>query len=200
MSIYRDYSDAPFLIRPPVLEDELLSSWLVRTAVAHQIHPIRFMSRHLPQLKPNFWSRDVDVFYAFREDVLEILARKSGKSIDEILDMTLKSYEGVFFDRLKFNTHNAALTSMKIRGRRCQNPGLRFCAKCLEEDEQLYFRKIWRVASYTMCEKHRCELLDRCPNCEIPVSLWKLNAKCELGKCHACEHFIFALNQATREF
>jgi hypothetical protein len=71
--------------------------------------------------------------------------------------------------------------------------GLQYCAQCLAEDREPYFRRRWRVAYCTFCPDHATLLHDRCFRCGSPVAFHRR----ELGKplllaagpmsiCHQC--------------
>lgn len=44
-------------------------------------------------------------------------------------------------------------------------PVHRYCPGCLADDQRPYVRAVWRLSYWTVCERHRCLLLDRCGDC-----------------------------------
>jgi hypothetical protein len=46
------------------------------------------------------------------------------------------------------------------------------CPACLSES--LYCRRIWDLCAVTVCSRHKCLLMDQCPNCMEPIS-WLRN-------------------------
>jgi hypothetical protein len=42
------------------------------------------------------------------------------------------------------------------------------CPQCLKDEP--YIRQVWHLKPYSVCAKHRCELLQHCPECKEPVN------------------------------
>jgi hypothetical protein len=157
---------------PKPQEDELLSSWLFRIALAHGLNPVEFSSIVWPGKRDFFTHLDE------KEDseILEVLARKTGTPLDRVQDIPLASYESWLYSTDERNSN-------KLRWLRQQVPwimpvsntsaislfGLQFCPHCLKEKP--YFRRRWRLAFVVICESHRVQLQDRCPDCEEPINL-----------------------------
>lgn len=56
--------------------------------------------------------------------------------------------------------------------------GIQFCPCCLNEDgKQPYFRKAWRLGFMTCCLFHSVQLHDRCPKCQSPIDLKRLQRR-----------------------
>ena len=91
---------------------------------------------HFPEIKPNFWSRDVDVFWGAKSDFLRKLSYKSHLPANILYQMTLQSYTGYLAEKIHINTRNKFITPIKNRGRNSQSEGLRFCPLCLAEDKE----------------------------------------------------------------
>ena len=166
-----DLSDKPFIVKPKPQEDELLSSWLVRVALAHDTLPWSFMNLHFPEYHNIPFSRDLDVWAP--DDLLNKIAIKSNHTFETIYALTLRSYIGTVF--LKFNPScgNAHFSYIKVKGRSNKLYGQKYCPICLEENEIPYFRKTWRLKSVDLCKIHQRKLLDRCCQCGKPISLYK---------------------------
>lgn len=49
---------------------------------------------------------------------------------------------------------------------------IRICAACCHEDS--YHRIVWQYKSTQICERHKCKLLMKCPNCKKPFSVNEL--------------------------
>jgi hypothetical protein len=58
----------------------------------------------------------------------------------------------------------------------------RVCPLCIKDDNG-YANADWDFALTTVCTKHKCPLIDVCPNCNEPIT-WKRN---ELDQCPHCE-------------
>lgn len=168
-----DLSDKPFILHPRPEEDELLSSWLVRVALAHDTMPWSFYNMHFPEYKNILFSRDVDVWAP--KDLINKLVWKSGYSYEQIYNLTLKSYIGTLLPIFNPSGWNKYFSYIKARARSNKLYGQKYCVKCLQEDKNPYFRKKWRLKTVTRCKKHKIEFRDRCPSCEMPISLYKFN-------------------------
>lgn len=170
----------PLKLRPQ--DDELLSSWLVRLALLHRTMPMTFTNLYMPESKNRFWSVDFDL--QADPEMLAALSLKCGAPAESLLSMTLGSFEGYLVERIYRRSGGTPfITPLGMRGRRCTLPGLRYCPLCLREDAQPYFRKKWRLAFSVLCRRHGCYLLDRCPNCEIPLTPY---LACKSGKVEIC--------------
>lgn len=56
------------------------------------------------------------------------------------------------------------------------------CPLCLEESN--YFRKLWELTMYNVCHKHKCKLINKCPECKGEINLNVV----PIGKCR-CGHY-----------
>lgn len=167
-------------------EDELLSSWLVRTAYAHDSDPATFINLYFPRYRNNFWNRDIDVWVP--EPFLQSLSEKSGLSRISLGGMTLKSYEGYLSEKIQHSTSNNFIQPLVSRGRVKRAPGLRYCPLCLAEDPVPYYRKTWRLSFTTACVKHKSFLCDRCPSCATPLTIYRRFHDAMQPHCYACGH------------
>jgi len=184
---FRGMEDKRFFFHPKPFSGELLSSWLVRIALLHHFSPVTFMNIHFPQLKPDIWSRDIDLYWGTRQDLLEILSYKSRTPIQTLYQCTLNSYEGYLNEQIHSNARNKLITPVINRGRRNKGKALRFCPICLKNDSIPFFRKEWRLSFVTTCLKHKCFLQDCCPQCQSPISIYKLTKGDSLYHCYKCD-------------
>lgn len=167
----RPYGEAEFPVKISPLPDELLSSWLIRLAVLHRTMPSTFTNLYLPETKNKLWAGDVDLHAD--DDLLMRLAEKAELPVELLRAMTLRSYEGVLFERLHTATGGTPfLLKMAMRGRWSRSPGIRWCPECLAEDNPPYFRKKWRLALFTACLKHRKSQVERCA-CGRTLTMYK---------------------------
>ncbi len=137
------------------------------------------------------WNRDIDK--SADANIVQTLSVKTSVSIKRARATTLADYEGILFE--KHNNLGPAAWIMPIgiyhRTRRCF--GMQYCSQCLSEDRTPYYRRRWRLAFMTICEKHHSLLFDRCQSCGAPVSFHrtelcnyqKLTAE-SLTLCHSC--------------
>lgn len=157
---FPELSNKPFVITPLPLPDELFSSWLIRTAYAHHVHPRTFVNIHLNNIKGgSFFAVNADT--CTEQNTLETLERKA-HNILKLMPLTLTSYSGYLQEKIIGNGINKFLTT------------LRFCPVCLREDKVPYFRRSWHVVFNTICLKHLCYLYDSCPNCSTKLNISKM--------------------------
>ena len=161
-----------FLLIPKPLPDEILSSWLARTAYAHLTHPKTFMNMHFSTGKFN-WRPNFDA--SVSDDVLRIIEQKSTLSFATIYQMSLKSYESYLQESIIPDGLNTFIVPQ------------RFCPVCLREDQFPYYRKNWKVLFSTVCFKHHCYLYDRCPSCGALLKLANMYRNTlPFVFCHKC--------------
>jgi hypothetical protein len=177
---------------PKPLPDELLTSWIARCAKANGLKLQTFCDRVFGKER-QLWNRDIDRLAP--EWLLDEMTRRTGTPYDVVQHTTLDIYHG----RLFRERHSAGqlrwILPMGIYHRTRRNFGMQFCPKCLEDDEDPYFRTYWRVSLITHCAKHRLCMHDRCPACNAPIVFHRR----ELGRpgvtdygslclCHACDN------------
>lgn len=171
-----------FLVIPQSQPDELLSSWLTRTAFAHGYSLTTFISMFLKHDGSALSRIDID----FKEDsiLFEKLAIKSRFPIEQIVQMSLRSEEGYLFE----SDHGLYPPKQirKLKDKRTHY-GLMFCPKCLAEDTHPYWRKQWRYTFYNACPKHNIFLTDRCGKCYERIRLSKMQPSDELVYCSKCQ-------------
>ena len=152
-------------------QNELLSSWLLRLAHGHGLKLHTFCAIVFGRDK-NIWNRDIDKFAP--DWLLEHLAAASGTSIKDALNTTLKSYDGILYENHQPNGNTKWINPLGIYHRTHKGFGLQYCPLCLSQDNEPYFRKQWRLAFYTECEKHHVLLHDQCPKCSNPVNFHRV--------------------------
>ncbi|MGO9377482.1 MAG: TniQ family protein [Dissulfurispiraceae bacterium] len=165
-------------------DDELLSSWLTRTALAHLTDPATFVNLYLPEWKNTLWTRDVDI--SADERLLETLAHKCQLCKEILYNLTLKSYQGYLAEEIMVRTSTPFIQPIVLHSRLTIGYGQRFCPLCLKAEKVRYFRKRWRFSFSTACIVHGCFLLDRCPECGIPVTLRRSYYYKNFPVCYKC--------------
>ena len=155
----------PIHLRPK--EDELLSSWMVRLAYAHDIK-LRTFGRLLAGEHGEVWYRDVDRLAP--KWLIAKLAQNTGLTEQAVHQCTLRAYEGRIFREYREFGIIPWILPLKVFEWKRKGFGLQICPQCLAEGDEPYFRKRWRVAFCTWCTKHNALLLDRCPECSAPIS------------------------------
>jgi TniQ len=172
------------------LPDELLSSWLVRLAHSHGLKVQTFCNLIFGN-RLQVWNRDIDRLAP--EWLISELSDRTGASIEQVMDTTLQSYQGVLYHRHRASGTLSWIQSLKLHHRKFEGFGLQFCPECLAQDEEPYFRKSWRVAFNTVCTIHNCMLHDRCPNCGQGAAFHRNDMRhteyvstVSLRECHHC--------------
>lgn len=174
---------------PKPLQDEILSSWIVRVANENGIK-LETLTRMLfgPDLTP--WNRDVD--RSAPDWLLHALSQHTGIYYEELLRTTLEFYQGRLFSRRRFSGQLRWILTVHNNGTKRQAFGQQFCPECLATDAVPYFRKQWRVALFTYCPMHQVELLDACRACGAQVVHYRGDFGREqkdarpMHVCHAC--------------
>jgi hypothetical protein len=177
----------PIHLKP--FQDELLSSWLVRLAHGHGLKLQTFCALVFGRDK-SMWNRDIDKLAPVW--LIAKLVECTGAPLQAVVDTTLKSYEGVLYEHHQPNGNTKWILPLGVYHRTHHDFGLQFCQQCLAEDAEPYYRKQWRLAFYTECEKHQVLMHDRCPNCSASVNFHRA----EMGArslirgstvlCHSC--------------
>jgi hypothetical protein len=175
---------------PQPLPDDLFTHWFMRVAHENGLKAQTFADR-LFGARNGFWSRDQDKLSS--PDVVARVADAVGKTPEQIQALTLGAYEGLLY--LKHNPYGNTrwILPLGVYHRTRRRRGLQYCPECLTEDRTQYFRRQWRLAYATICEKHSCLLHEACYQCGAPVAFHRT----ELGHrtrhefdsiacCHAC--------------
>ncbi len=178
-------------------EDELLSSWIVRLAIAHGIKVHTFCSLVFGS-KKQIWNRDID--RTTDKEVLETLSHKTATPFCQTQETLLSSYEGRLFESHNPYGNTPYIMPLGIYHRIHREKGLQFCPECLKESP--HYRKQWRLSCAVVCIKHQRLLNDCCPKCRAPVNFHRN----ELGKkeivydrppvyCYQCQFDLRESNQ-----
>lgn len=152
-------------VRPRPEKDELFSSWLVRVSAANGAKVHTFTKSACP--RDTFWTRDVD--RTISSEALATFAGLAGIDEEQLFATTLRSYEGILFERHNMYGNTLLILPLGIYHRIRSEHGLQYCPVCL--DEHGYFRKSWRLAVITICREHLVRLRDGCWHCRAPVLL-----------------------------
>ncbi len=177
----------PMHLKPQ--EDELLSSWLARLALAHGQTAPSFFNHVWPSRY--LLTRDVDQYDD--QTIFELLAQRTNTPLGRVFSTTLAAYDaGLFADRPYQSRRPWILRRhLNMRPQRCF--GLQFCPWCLASDKDPYFRREWRLAFVVLCPTHRALLLDRCQDCGAAVCYERQSPKrldttggWMLAQCYRC--------------
>jgi len=180
----------PFV--PPLLEDEIISSWLVRCALDHGCDPLDLTNDIWPGFR--IWCTDPD--RSLSTGHLDALAKVSGMTTEALKASTLLPVYRLISGAECF-PHGVApwILCLGVRNRsRCG--GLQYCPLCFAEREA-YYHIQGRLAWHTCCPIHQVALLDRCEGCQAPLCPHLIKPPREdVGHCHRCG---FILSSASVE-
>jgi hypothetical protein len=106
---------------------------------------------------------------------------------------TLAGYENVVHAKHNILGPTSWILPVGIYHRTHRQFGLQYCPLCLAEDKVPYYRRKWRLAFLTSCEKHHVLLQDCCPHCRSPINFHRNDTGTfhkymaeSLTLCHAC--------------
>jgi hypothetical protein len=156
--------------------DELLSSWLHRIACAHGLSP-RHFGESLGFEQPTWSARLDNVAPGY---LLNLLYSQTGLPVEHIEAMTI-GFE---------LWYPLALPMRWIAANRDRATWLQFCPSCLRDDEEPYFRRRWRRATFMICPTHHRALIDRCPSCRSGIAS---SDQRSVRPQHICAHCSFDL-------
>ncbi len=146
--------------------DELLSSWIVRLAMAHGLKLHTFCT--LLWDKRSIWNRDIDRCADNR--ILKELSKRTRTPFNRVEETTLTAYEGLLYERHNAQGNTPWIMPLGVYHRVRRMHGTQYCPRCLAEDKEPYFRRQWRLGFVTVCTKHRCLLFDSCPRCDAAIN------------------------------
>ncbi|RMH11368.1 MAG: hypothetical protein D6698_16465 [Gammaproteobacteria bacterium] len=181
----------PWSIPCALHNDELLSSWLVRSALANGCDPLTLTG----DLWPGWRAWTIDLDRGLPADKLKSLAKKC--------TTTTNKFESIFLRHAAARVVGAELPIrqcwpwiLAIGARnRLRSGGLQYCPICLKESP--YFRICWRFAWHTCCSTHHIRLHDSCPHCSISIEPHRLEAQNK--SITVCPNCLSDLSEASTE-
>ncbi|MBU0601024.1 MAG: TniQ family protein [Gammaproteobacteria bacterium] len=166
-------------------DDESLSSWLLRLAMAQGCDPLILSGWLWPAKR--VWTLDVDRGLTERD--IGPLCEVTGVTGSVIEQTCLRQLVSRYVEApLRSNSSWPWVLSIGSRNR-LRTGGLQYCPRCISEDRDPYYRRKWRLAWHTCCAKHGIQLVDRCTACASPLEPHRLHASdVHLGICATCRH------------
>jgi hypothetical protein len=172
-------------LRVPLQLDELLSSWLIRTALVQGCDPLALTGCVWPDWR--VWTLDPD--RGIGRGRATRLSALSGIDPDRIEKASLRT----FVDRIQSpgSSYPTAtwpwVVAFGKRNRR-RAGGQPFCPQCLATDNTPYFRRSWRMAWKVVCAHHNSKLVDKCHACKCAIQPHRLVAEDRhLFRCFSCK-------------
>lgn len=186
----RGFTSLLWPIRYKPFPEELLSSWLVRLAHGHGLKVQTFCNQLFGN-RLQVWNRDIDRLGP--EWLVKELSLRTGTPLEVAQGTTLRAYEGFIFPAFRSSGAIPWVQTLQMYHRKRMGFGLQFCPHCLNENQEPYFRKSWRLTYNTLCIKHDCLLHDRCPDCGAGLAFHRLDVGNQgatlnesLAICHRC--------------
>lgn len=173
--------DPVWTFNRPIRQDEIFSSWLLRVARAHgaQLHTFCDISIG----KQEIWTRDIDI--SAPSSFLQKCAKLSNESLEVVEETTLQQAVRRFHPDGKRASFTPWILNLGIYHRTRTSPGWQFCPDCWEEHDP-YFRKSWRLAFMTHCDRHpETQLIDHCQHCDALIVPHR-TPKLDFRLCHGC--------------
>jgi ribosomal protein L37AE/L43A len=177
----------PCMLTP--FTDELLSSYLVRSAQQHGLNAYRFCHRYFPGVP--VWNRDID--RSVSDDFLARLSDYTHLPIEHCQNMSLRAPEASLSPDQKRRGISPWINVSGIFHRRRKAYGLAYCPQCLYEAPA--YQWPWRLSFVTICTRHRYQLLDACPRCDKPLEIHR--QEYDITRCSACGHRLASNHQQT---
>lgn len=157
-------------IHPQPRQDELLTHWFLRLAHANGLKA-QGLADYAFGHPSSFWARDQDRYPTL--GVVERIAELTGRDPGDVSALTLAGHKGVNpTDEGRVHLLPWVLP-VGVYHRTRRNFGMQFCPYCLMEDSIPYFRRRWRLAFATICDRHGSMLHDRCPECGASVAAFR---------------------------
>ncbi len=178
----RNYLPKLWAERPIPKDDELLSSWLTRTAIENLTNLSTLIFETVGKHPYNL---DLDLHW--EEELIELYVDKTGNSKKKLYEMSLlKESELItnFFEKENALKNVETLYFVSWRDRALN--GLKFCPACLKSDEIPYYRKDWRLTLVPICTIHDCLLENKCPQCNSPLAPYRLKWDSNMRRCFKC--------------
>lgn len=182
-------------LAPPILADEILSSWLIRAGLRHSCNALTLTGDLWPGWR--YWCTDPDIY--LDEPRLRRLSERSGVPTQAIRATLLCSD----VDRIRGGPPTLPVSYPWIlclggRNRR-RAGGLQYCPQCFAEGPA-YFRRQSRFAWHTVCASHQILLQDQCPHCASPLCPHLLEPPSRgLSRCHRCCGLLSAVERREGE-
>lgn len=171
-------------IKVPLQPNELISSWLVRTALIHSCDPLVITGEVWGTWR--VWTIDADRIYA--DALLQPISNTSSIPVESFKETSLYPIaKAIIGDTPPQKIVWPWILALGARNTK-RNGGLQYCPLCLADDAKPHFKRQWRFAWHTACDKHQCLLLDRCHVCNSPIEPHRLIAEDQqITTCATCK-------------
>ncbi|MGQ1305352.1 TniQ family protein [Acinetobacter baumannii] len=171
-------------IRTPIQEDEILSSWLIRSALDLGCSPLTLVNL----LWEKWRGLTIDIDRGLSEERLELLLNHCFISKQDIQQtMFSRYYPALIPVNYNQNQRIPWLLALGIRNR-SNVSGRQVCTQCLySAHTPPYLRIKWRMGWHSGCDIHKTILIDHCPQCGITLQPTKIDIEHgSLAICTSC--------------
>lgn len=167
------------------MEDEIFLSWFTRLAKENCSDVDLLFQRLLPKLR----EKNVDT---------KIENLETNTKLKSELIGNLESYIGMPISITKKISFKVSTQYNEWDFLNKPSSDVKYCAFCILDDSQPYFRYYWQLKFITFCLNHKCLLFDKCPHCLQPIQYWRTNWNEKLTICFSCKEEITQITFVTR--
>lgn len=167
----------------PLMEDELLSSWLVRSALMMGCDPLLLTNTIWPSWRA--WTLDLD--RTLSSERLVQLQKYTGLNCEVVDGALLRPIaERIWTSGIPPTAVWPWILSTGSRNRK-RRTGPQFCPVCFASAKRPYLSRAMRLAWHTCCEIHGLRLLDECQICHSPLEPHRLKIEDDrITTCASC--------------
>jgi hypothetical protein len=171
-------------IQVKLKNDESISSWLIRSALANGCDPLVLTSKLWPKWR--MWTTDID--RGIVREKLEILKYYSIVPLHKIRNAAISNEAKLIASKSPLSNGTWPwVQGLGVRNRKYRG-GLQYCPLCFSNDKNPYYRRHWRFSWVTGCEKHQVRLVDKCFKCKKPLEPHRLESinAFKISLCSTC--------------
>lgn len=160
-------------IHPQPLEDESLTSWVGRLAIANGVPVRSFLSYCFGE--GEWRRRDLDLLD--NEKLARISSIGSSQGGEEALrDMVLTRWKATVAGHEEAD-QKSWVNSLSVT---------RYCPSCFSSDSIPYLRLMWRLHFMPVCPKHSALIYSRCWKCRRHQSIIRFHTEKQAATCRSC--------------
>jgi len=156
------FAPAQLPIAPKPLPNELISSWLLRTAAANAISLAQLLDALCLHYPAAGFCGQLD--YSVPEATLRALSHFTRVHLISLreLDLNVRVFHLNSALLLRFEGREFSIACPRGQSRRVRYA---FCPQCLAQQKRLHVRWDWCFVALVRCAVHRTVLLEGCPQC-----------------------------------
>lgn len=187
----------PLTFRTPFIENESLTSWIIRSAFNQYCTPSGFTYYYWSDVDLRIWNQDIDKgFETTAPRVSKDIARLADCDESEVTQHTLVSFAKKINSNVYSRISPTWTTPLSKRSA-YSRIGYPYCADCMSDDEQAHLSLLWRYSWFVCCIKHKRFLQNQCSHCLYPYQPQFIPLK--VGKINRCHHCHRKIDTKIRE-